>query len=195
MTLYGSEWLLRPNLAQISISEARYHSMGLPGCIGYVDFAVWQWETIPDGWKGMYMGKDKKPTCSLEVLCDDSLRIFHVSFGITGPENDTSVMYQSELFNEIITDLRPPVRPLQCVSGCPLRKFYFLADGIYSLYLFFALTHISSHTCKEKLYSAHHSSSRMTVERYFGVLFPQFRNPYLPSRLWNVSDIVKVLTA
>lgn len=160
-----------------------------------VDYAGLQWDACPVGWKGMHKGMDKKPTCRIEVVFDDSLRIWHVEFGMPGAKNDPSLMGQSSFFNDIRNDVWASVRPQQCVTGYQLRQFNVLTDGIYPSYVFFTLPHINPHTRMDKSYSAHHSTARKAVKRLFGVLTRQFRILYLPSRLWHVSDMVTVVKA
>lgn len=189
---FEGEWLRRPNTEELKKIEERYSALGFPGCIGCVDCAGWAWDACPIAWQGLFKGKDNKPTCRMEVVCDDNLRIWHLSFGIPGSRNDKSIFDHSSFFNDLRSDRWPAVRPELCISGYYLRKFYLLADGIYPRYLFLALPHPNPTTRKEKLYSAHHASARKAVERVFGVLFKQFRILYLPSRLWHVETMESV---
>ena len=189
------EWIRLPTNAELLEIEKRYKSVGFPGCIGAVDCAGWQWEACPVGWQGIYKGKDKKPTMRMEVLCDDSLRIWSLNFGVPGARNNVTIMDHSPLFRAIRNGKWPSVRPRLCIAGHQLKRFYFLVDGIYPRFSIFLLPLADARNAKEKRYSAQQSSARKAVERVFGVLFRQFRILYNPCRLRYQDDISKVMKA
>lgn len=70
---FGGEWLRRPNSDGITLIEGICQKLGFPGFIGCFDCAGWSWNACTDEWKGKIRGKDHKPTCSMEVVCDEKL--------------------------------------------------------------------------------------------------------------------------
>lgn len=191
----GEEWLRLPTVEEIMAIEGRYRKLGFPGCLGAIDCAGWDWDLCPVAWQGLYKGKDKKPSMRMEVYCDDSLRIWSLNFGIPGSKNDRTIMDQSPFLKAVRQDRWPTMKPSLCIAGYLLKRFYFLVDGIYPRYPFFALPLTDPKSAKQRRYSQRHNSARKAVERVFGVLFKRFRILYDPCRLWNVSEISTVLKA
>lgn len=189
------EWLRLPRNEELLEIEERYRSLGFPGCIGCVDCAGWDWDNCPVEWQGLYKGKEKKPVLRMEVFCDDNLRIWNLNFGTPGSKNDRTIMEHSPFFHSIRNGQWPGARPVLCVSGHQVKRFYKLVDGIYPRLSIFALPLADPRTGKEKCYSARHNSARKAVERVFGVLFRQFRVLYEPCRLWHLEDIHYVVKA
>lgn len=141
------------------------------------------------GWQGLFSGKDGKPPCRMEVVTDANLRIWHLTFGVPGSKNDTTIMQNSPLFNDIRNKSWPPALPEFNFNGFIVKTYYYIADGIYPPFLIFALPHPNPTTRKEKSYGACHSSARKAVKRVFGVLFKHFkyfmyRAVYNPSKKW-----------
>lgn len=192
---YEGEWLRRPNEEELIEIEKHYRTLGFPGCIGAVDCAGWEWENCPVAWKGLFTGKEGRPSLRMEVISDDKLRIWHLNFGMPGSKNDKTIMHFSNIMNDIRNKLWPEVLPKFTICDYNVESFYFLADGIYPKFMFFALPHPDPRTRKEKMYSDYHSSARKAIERVFGVLFRQFRILYNRCRLENVEEIQEVVKA
>ncbi|CDF36381.1 unnamed protein product [Chondrus crispus] len=192
---YDAEWLRSPDEHEIQEIEAAYKTLGFPGCLDCLDCASWEWDKCPVGWQGMYKGKDKKPVCRMEVICDDRLYIWHVMFGSPGSKNDINIMHQSPLFNSIRTGAWPPIRPETEVAGMKLDWYYYFTDGIYPQYRILMSSISEPVTKKEKLYSSYQEGTRKAVERVFGVLFQRFRLLYQPSRLWYKEDMNSIVRA
>lgn len=193
--LYEGEWLRRPNKEELVSIEKHYRELGFPGCVGAVDCAGWVWENCPVGWQGLFTGKEGKPSCRMEVISDDKLRIWHLNFGIPGSKNDKTIIQHSGFFNDIRNKNWPPVLPEFDLEGFVVRRFYYLADGIYPKFMFLALPHPDPRSRKEKKYAAYHSSARKAVERVFGVVFRQFRILYNSCRLGSLEDMECVVKA
>lgn len=149
----------------------------------------------PVAWQGQYEGKEKKPVCRLEVVCDDKLRIWHVAFGMPGAMNDLSILDQSEFFNKVRSGRWLPVRPQFCVAGFNIELFYYLVDGIYPKYRIFVGPLGEPRTAKEKLFAGHQSAARKAVESVFGVMFKRFGSLYAPCRLWKKEDMDNIVRA
>lgn len=79
---FEDEWLRRPNVGEIKETEERYKFLGFSGCIGAVDSFGWEWDKCPVAWQGNHIGRNGTPTCRMEIVCDDALRIWHLSFGL-----------------------------------------------------------------------------------------------------------------
>lgn len=147
------------------------------------------------GWKGLYKGKEKKPSFRMKLYCDESLRIWSLNFGVPGSKNNRTIMDHSRVFRVIRQDMWPMQRPKLCISGHQLMRFYFLVDGIYPRFPFFVRPLGDPKNAKQRRYSAQHNSVRKAVERVFGVLFRQCRVLYEPCRLWNIEEISTVMKA
>nr|GEV83943.1 hypothetical protein [Tanacetum cinerariifolium] len=65
----------------------------------------------------------------LEAVVSQDLWIWHAFFKLLGANNDLNVLYQSNLFDNILDDVAP-----ECpftVNGNTYNWGYYLADGIY----------------------------------------------------------------
>jgi hypothetical protein len=69
---FKAEFLNQPTEEDLRRVEKTYASLGFPGCIGCLDCASWELDKCPVAWQGNHKGKDKKPSCRMEVVCDDS---------------------------------------------------------------------------------------------------------------------------
>jgi Plant transposon protein len=69
------EYLRLPSEEELCEIEAEYARLRFPGCTGCVDVASWFWDKCPVGWQGQYIGKEEKPCCRMEIVCDDFLYI------------------------------------------------------------------------------------------------------------------------
>jgi Plant transposon protein len=131
----------------------------------------------------------------MEVICDDTLWIWHVIFGIPSSKNDVNILNLSPLFNSIRVGSFPPAKPKIKLLGLELDWYYYMTDGIYPPYRIFLRTIREPRTAKEKYFSKCQEGARKAVERVFGVLFQMFNILYQPSRLWYVEDMNNVVKA
>jgi Plant transposon protein len=113
----GDEFLRLPSAADLTMIESSYCKMGLPGCIGAVDCASWQWGNCPVAEQGVHRGKDGKTSLRLEAWCDDRLWVWSLFFGMPGSRNDINIMNASPLFQNIRAGSFPPTRPSTKVRG------------------------------------------------------------------------------
>jgi hypothetical protein len=173
-------------------SSRHYEQLGFPGCLGAVDCASWVWEACPMAYQGMCKGKDLKPTVRMEVTMDDFLRIYWLNFGITGSKNDIQIVNQSPFFNRIRSGRWPPACPSLNMCGFALKRFYFLADGIYPRLRLFCTTIPSPAKAKEKAFCLQQEGARKAAERIVAVLFKQFAIIYRPSRLRDMKDMINI---
>jgi hypothetical protein len=191
---FGSQYLRLPTADDLKRTEATYSKLGLPGCIGAVDCASWQWGACPVAEQGLHRGKDGKPTLRLEAWCDDRLWIWSLFFGMPGSRNDINVMNASPLFQSIRAGTFPPARPATNVEGLNLTWYYFLVDAIYPRYRIFLTTYTRPENNKQKMFSKVQEGARKAVERLFAVLFSRWHVLYRPARGWHVDDLLLILT-
>ena len=57
------------NSTEFNGVQADYALIGLPGCVGSVDFVRIGWGKCPHQYYNMYKGKEGYPTISFEVIC------------------------------------------------------------------------------------------------------------------------------
>lgn len=103
-------WLRLPNAEELRDIESISRILGFSSCAGVVDCPAWTWDNCPTSWQGLYKGKDRKPTVSIEVVIDESLRIWELMFGTPGLKNDKTVLDNSTLFNNVCNGYRPLYR-------------------------------------------------------------------------------------
>jgi Plant transposon protein len=192
---FKPDYLRLPNMDELREIEDQYRSLGFPGCIGCVDVASWEWDCCPVSWHGQHKGKDKKPCCRMELLCDAFLYIYHVMFGTPGSKNDINVMNSSTLFDRVRAEKWPPARSETIIGGFPLTWFFFLVDGIYPRFRIFVSSISPPRNMKEKVFSSRQESARKAAERVFGVLFKRFGIFYRPSRLWHKYEMAVIVEA
>lgn len=58
----------------------------------------------------------------MEVVCDNKLRIWHVSFGVPDSSNDKTIMDNSTSFNDFRNGKRSSSRPSILIAGREVRK-------------------------------------------------------------------------
>jgi hypothetical protein len=67
----------------------------------------------------------------MEVICDESLWIWHFFLGCPGSFNDVNILNCSPLFAEVLAGNFPPSAPSIEIEGFDLKWYYWLVDGIY----------------------------------------------------------------
>jgi hypothetical protein len=192
--VFGDQYLRLPSANDLKCIEATYCKLGLPGCIGAIDCAGWQWGACPVAEQGLHRGKDGKPTLRLEAWCDDRLWIWSLFFGMPGSRNDINVMNASPLFQSIRAGTFPPARPATKIDDLDLSWYYFLVDSIYPRYRIFLTTYTRPENNKQKLFASVQEGARKAVERLFGVLFSKWHILYRPARGWHVEELLEIMT-
>lgn len=69
------------------------------------------------GWQGLVIGKEGKPCCRMEVICDVNLRIWHVNSVMPGSKNDTTIMHKNCILNDVGNKHWPLLLPRFEVRG------------------------------------------------------------------------------
>lgn len=93
--LYGSAFFNRlPNADEHAAIEEEYARRGFKGCIGALDCCKVWWKNCPAAWKGQYHNpkEGRLSTIVSEAWCDHSLYIWHWFFGMTGTNNDRTIL-------------------------------------------------------------------------------------------------------
>lgn len=187
---YEDIYLRRPNDAELSILLKRNAERGMPGCIGSIDCSHWTWRNCPKAHAGMYQGYKKKRTIVMETVCDEDLYIWHFFFGTPGSNNDLNVLRQSPLYHDVTSGAWPPRTFNFTVNGRSRSLLYYLADGAYPRYPFFATPYPTPQTPQDRAYNRPQEALRKDVERLYAVLTSRFHIALHPARFTTVRRIV-----
>ena len=141
----------------------------------------WQWELCPKAYASQFKGKEKKPTCILEAVCNNKLWIWHTSFGWPGSLNNLNILDRSDLFDAAMRGESPSVEFV--VNGKTFNKVYFLVDGIYYQWACFQGSVVHLATRKLKTFASAQEGQQKNVERCFGVLQKRFGILCRPGRM------------
>ena len=165
---------------------------GLPNCVGAIDCThIEHVQPIgvedPDG----YYNRHGSYSTILQAICDNQTRFMDVYVGVAGSTNDARVFKRSEWFAAAATGkiLKKPIRE---VSGRSIQP-YIVGDAAYPLSPFCMKPYPGHNlTAKEREFNKRHSSTRMCVERAFGILKMRWQllNGKLPFRLPRKSQAV-----
>jgi hypothetical protein len=83
----------------------------------------------PVSHQGLNRGRSKYSEI-MEVICDESLWIWHVFFGCPGSFNDVKILNCSPLFADVLAGSFPPSAPCIEIESFDLKWYYWLVDGI-----------------------------------------------------------------
>lgn len=192
---YSSVYLRDPTAADLERILARNAERGMPGCMGSIDCAHWQWRNCPTALAGTYQGKGKKRSIVMETVCDEDLWIWHFFVGCPGSYNDINVLHSSPLFTDISRGVWPPRNNEFIINGRKRTMLYYLADGIYPPYAFFLCPYANPLDNKQKTMNRLQEALRKDVERLYGVLTARFHITLRPARFAAVPDLITVATA
>ncbi|CDF38988.1 unnamed protein product [Chondrus crispus] len=106
---FGPRYLRAPTATELNEIASSLEKLGFPGCIGCLDCVGWDWEQCPKAFQGINVGKERKPTLRMEVICDMDLRIWHLCFGFLGSMNDINILSVSPHFANILNGSYPPI--------------------------------------------------------------------------------------
>ncbi|CAH9104978.1 unnamed protein product [Cuscuta europaea] len=190
--VYEAHYLRNPSMDDIRMLLKEGESRGFPGMLGSLDCMHWQWKNCPSAWHGTHTNGFKRvPTLILEIVASQSLWIWHAFFGMTGSNNDITVLDRSPLFDDLINGVAPPCKFI--VQGNEYNMGYYLADGIYPQYATLIQTISQPSSVKEKLFAKLQESTRKDVERAFGVLQSWWHIVKGPARFWSAKDLGKIM--
>ncbi|KAM0011469.1 putative harbinger transposase-derived protein [Helianthus debilis subsp. tardiflorus] len=128
---YSKRYLRRPNANDVQkLYQAHEQRHGFPGMLRSIDCMHWPWQNCPLVWKGQYTrGYHGHPTIIIEAVASQNLWIWHAFFGLPCSLNDLNIIYQSQIFDDVVAGTGPNTS--FTVSGVEYRRGYYLADGIY----------------------------------------------------------------
>lgn len=187
---YEHIYLRRPNNEELAIILKRNAERGMPGCMGSIDCSHWTWRNCPRAHAGMYQGYKKKRSIVMETVCDEDLFIWHFFIGTPGSNNDLNVLRQSPLYFDVISGVWPPRTFDYTLNGRTRSLLYYLADGIYPQYAFFATPFATPQTPQDRTYNRLQEALRKDVERLYAVLTARFHVALHPARFRSVRRII-----
>ncbi|KAJ0485260.1 putative harbinger transposase-derived protein [Helianthus annuus] len=180
--LYSKRYLRKPNANDVQkLYQAHEQRHGFPGMLGSIDCMHWQWQNCPVAWQGQYTRGDQgHPTIILEAVASQDLWIWHAFFGLPGSLNDLNIIYQSQIFDDVVAGTGPDTS--FTVSGVEYRRGYYLADGIYPTYSTIVKTIPHPTDDKRKKFAKFQEGARKDIERAFGVLQKKWHIISIPAR-------------
>ena len=193
---YGHTFLnRRPTPREMTEVQQKYAAIGFQGCVGSVDCCRIMWKNCPVALKGqLYNPKDGKlAAISVEAWCDRDMYVWHWFAGRCATNNDLTMIDSSPLFNDIFTSSFPfrLLSPYRIGSSDEERALpYFLVDGIYPDWPFFAKPISTPTNSAERLYTSVQEATRKDIERCFGVLQARFNVLRQENKMWYLDQIV-----
>ncbi|GJR13048.1 ALP1-like protein [Tanacetum coccineum] len=168
--LFMPEYLRKPDFDDIqNLYTAHNNIHGFPGMLGIIDCMHWERRNCPKAWHGQFARGDKNYlTIMLEAVALYDLWIWHAFFGVSGANNDLTVLNNSQLFNDLLDDIAL-VAPFEC-NGVTFEKWYYLADDIYPQWSSFVKSFTVANSEKNVLFKRKQENARKNIERAFGVL-------------------------
>ena len=100
--LYENQYLRKPTCEDIMKQMGINEKQGWPGTFGSLDCMHLDWKNCPSAWQGQFIDKDGNYTIILEAICDQSLWIWHAIFGMSGTNNDITVLDNSPLLHNYL---------------------------------------------------------------------------------------------
>jgi hypothetical protein len=147
----------------------------------------------PTALHGVHTGKEGKAVLRMEVLADEYLRIWSISFGYPGSLNNLSIMARSPLMQRMRNGEWPLAIPEVNIGSMTLSWFYFIVDGIYPRHRIFINSYSKPRSQKEKAFSRQQEGVRKTVERVFAALNGRFLILARPFRVCGEKDIGNIV--
>jgi len=186
---FGPDYLRPPNDSELNEMLRRNAARGMPGCIGAIDCSHWQWRACPTALAGQFQNRKGRRTVVLETVCDEDTYIYHFYIGCAGSQNDLNVLKSSPLYHDIVSGAWPPRDKPFTLNGRTRTLLYYLADGIYPRFPFFATPHVRPTTRKELTYNRLQEALRKDVERLYAVLSCRFNVILRPARFETVAAL------
>ena len=144
------------------IAEGFAQRAGFPGVIGAVD-GTYIPITGPSEYRDSYICRKGFPAFHLQAVCDSSLKFLDVYSAYPGSVHDSRVFKNSPLYQHLEKE--------------DLRQYHLLGDSAYGMTQFLIVPfrdngHLSS---EQKKFNFAHSSTRVDIERSFGLLKGKMR--------------------
>lgn len=157
------------------IAEKFAERVGFPGVIGAVD-GTYIPIPGPREYRDSYICRKGMPAFHLQAVCDSSMKFLDVYCAYPGSVHDSRVFRNSPLNTRL--------------QNQAVNEYHLLGDSAYALkpFLLVPFRDNGHLTLEQKKFNAAHSSTRVDIERSFGLLKGKFRKlKYLD--MTNVSDI------
>lgn len=164
---------------QAVISNNFLRKTGFPGVVGCIDGSHIP-ILGPSDHRASFINRKGFPSIQLQAVCDDNLRFLDVFAGWPGSVHDARVFRNSPLYH-ILKD------------GNVHEENHILGDSAYALAPFMMVPfRDNGHLTEEQVnFNMRHSSTRVVIERAFGLLKSKFRRlQYLEMRLVNKIPLV-----
>ncbi|XP_021971611.1 uncharacterized protein LOC110866770 [Helianthus annuus] len=156
--------------------------------IGSLDCRQWRWYNCTTAWRCQHTRGDQKgPTLVLQAVASYDLWIWSAFFGVAGCTNDINTFEASPLLENYISETIPKAG--FHANGNDYEHGYYLGDGIYPEYSNVVKTFSETFDEKRQYFKKLQESSRMDIERCFGILQQRchfIRNPCL---VWHKDRI------
>ncbi|XP_061187109.1 putative nuclease HARBI1 [Saccostrea echinata] len=144
-----------------NVAEDFSRRAGFPSVVGALD-GTYIPISGPSNYRDSYICRKGYPAMHLQAVCDSDLKFLDVFSAYPGSVHDARVFKNSPLY-QALQELPP--------------KFHLLGDSAYPLTTFLLTPfrdndHLST---EQKCYNSAHSSTRVDIERCFGLLKGKFR--------------------
>jgi len=144
---------ISPDLEDTAQRFSRY---GFPGVIGAIDGT--HVRVLPPALhKADYLNRHGIACINLTAVCDGNGKITYLNVGYTGKVNDARIFNESQL--KQLLD-----------SGRISSRFHIIGDAAYGLHMNCLTPYEGELNSSQELYNFRHSSTRMMIERVFGLL-------------------------
>lgn len=168
-----------PQPAEFESIATKFNRYGFPGVIGAIDGCHISMKP-PKLHKGDYINRKGTTSTNLTAVCDSDAMLRYINIGFTGKVHDSRVFNESMLKSKID-------------SGDIPSEYHFLGDSGYALHLNTMVQYIDYGNLLESqtIFNKRHSSTRMIIERTFGLLKSRWRKlNLLDCELHNVNKII-----
>jgi len=186
---YGGAYLRAPTETELREIMRRNEARGMPGCIGSIDCSHWRWRSCPTALHGQYQNRKGYRSIVMETVCDEDTYVWHMNVGAAGSNNDVNVLKLSPLYHAIVAGLWPPRTLNFTVNNRTRTMAYYLADGIYPRYAFFATPYPDADTHKKRVFNRLQEALRKDVERLYAVLTGRFHVLMHPARFTTIDKL------
>jgi len=128
-------------------------------------------------------------------VCDEDTYVWHLNVGAAGSNNDLNVLKLSPLYHAIVSGMWPPRTMSFTVNERTRTMPYYLADGIYPAYPFFATPYPRPESRKKRTYNRPQEALRKEVEQLYAILTSRFNALMRPARITTVEKLRKAAKA
>jgi len=131
----------------------------------------------------------------METIGDEDTSVWHLNVGAAGSKNNLNVLKLSPFYHAIVDGMWPPRTMSFNVNERTRTMPYYLADGIYPAYPFFATPYPRPESRKKRTYNRVQEALRKDVERLYAILTSRFNVLMRPARCTTVEKLRKAAQA